>query len=257
MKSFFEIKSQKFDEFYDRNKKSPNKISWNEIDSKAAIATFSELFDSDSEFNPNEINEDNTILLEAIATGRLEWVEFLVRKGADVNFSHEEGGYPLENAVGMDSQEIYDYLEPLTDIEIKHYIFILFTFNREHEPLQTLIDCSVDVDFPREYGSGRTSLIIAVQQGDEKMVKMLLQAGANPNLKDDVSGTTPLIYAVKGQYLRLTHLLLENGADVNIPDLNGDTVFKIAMNLRDEKELPHGKKLRNEKIINLLREFLK
>ncbi|WP_204102207.1 MULTISPECIES: ankyrin repeat domain-containing protein [Spirulina sp. CCY15215] len=252
MKSFFDIKSQKFDEFYEQNQKSLNKISWNEIDSKAAMETFSELFDLDSEFNPNEINEDNTILLEAITTGRLEWVEFLVRKGADVNFGHKEGGYPLEIAAGMALKEIYDYLEPLTDIEIKHFIFISFTVNHEHKPLQTLIDSSIDVDSPRENGNGRTPLIIAVQQGDEKMVKMLLQAGANPNLKDDVSGTTPLISAVKGQYLYLTRLLLDNRADVNISDINGDTAFEIALNLRNEKQLSYKKKLRNEKIIDLL-----
>ncbi|NET90606.1 MAG: ankyrin repeat domain-containing protein [Kamptonema sp. SIO1D9] len=248
MKSFFEIKSQKFDEFSDQDPKPPYKQSWYEINSKATMATFLELFDSDSEFNPNEINEDSTVLLEAILTERLEWVEFLVRKGADVNLGH--GGYPLEFAADMASRmvskEIYDYLEPLTNIEIKHSIFISFTVNHEHKPLQTLIDSSIDVDSPREDGNGRTPLIIAVQQGDDKMAKIFLQAGANPNLKDELSGTTPLISAVKGQYLHLTRLLLENGADVTIPDANGDTALEIALNLQGKK------KLRIKKIIDLL-----
>lgn len=241
MKSFFEIKSQKLDAIC---KKSSDRMSWHEIDLQATLEACSELFDS--EFNPNETNVDGTILLDVMGTERLDLVEFFVGRGADVNLGHEKSGYPLEYAARMASKEIYDYLEPLTNIKIKHYVFILFTVGHEHEALQTLINSSMDVDSPQEYGNGRTPLIISVQQGDEKMAKMLLQAGANPNLKDEDSGTTPLISAVKGQYFHLTCLLLENGADVNIPDANGDTALDIAVSLRG------GKKLRNKKIIDLL-----
>ena len=250
MVSFFQLKSQKFDELYELHRRIKSKKSWNEIDLQATIEACLELFNS--EFDPNEINEEGTILLNIIGTERLDWVKFLVETGADVNLDHDEWGYPLEIAARSTSKEIYNYLEPLTHPEIKNYIFITSTVNHDYQTLQVLIDSGIDVDSPREYENGRTPLIIAVQQGNDKIVKMFLEAGANPNLRDEDSGTTPLISAIKRQYIYMTRLLLENGADINISDQNGYTALEIAMKLQNKKELSHKKKLRNKKIIDLL-----
>ena len=250
MVSFFYLKSQKFDVLYELNRKIKNKKSWEEIYWAATIEACLELFGF--EFDPNEVNEEGTILLSIIGTERLDLVKFLIKKGADANFYHKEGGYPLENAAHLASDDIFDYLEPLTNLKVKYRIFITSTVNHEHKILQRLIASSIDVDSPKEYESGRTALIIAVQQGDDRIVKMLLIAGANPNLKDKDSGTTPLISSVRRQYVYMTRLLLENGADVNVPNEDGETAIEIAMKLQNRKELSHKKKLRNKKIIDLL-----
>lgn len=250
MKSFFQLKSQKFENLYKLNAKHISKISWNKIDLQASVAACLEL--SNYNFDPNEADEETTILLDIIATEKLDLVEFLVKKGADANFYHKEGGYPLENAARLASDDIFNYLEPLTNLKTKYQIFITSTVNNEHEILQRLIASSINVDSPKEYGNGRTPLIIAVQEGNEKMVKIFLEAGANPNLKDEDSGTTPLISAVKRQYIYMTRLLLKNGADVNICDKYGDTPLEIAMKLHNEKKLRNKNKLRTQRIIDLL-----
>lgn len=251
MISFFNLASQKFDELYELNKKMNGKLSWEEICLKVEIEACLELINRD--FNPNEINEErDSILHYMVRASCLDLVKFLVKAGADVNICNKYNEYPLESAARDTSKEIYNYLEPLTHQVIKEKILITSTVNHEHQVIQTFIDSGISVDSPREYGNGRTPLIIAVEQGDDKMTKMLLKAGANPNLKDENSGTTPLVSAVQHQYLHLTRLLLENGADVNLADGNGDTALEIATKLQNEKELPDKKKLRNKKIIDLL-----
>ena len=81
---------------------------------------------------------------------------------------------------------------------------------------------------------------------------MFLEAGANPNLKDEDSGNTPLISVVKRQYIYMTRLLLENGANLNIPDKTGNTPLEIAMDLQIDAKMTLKNKLRNQQIIDLL-----
>lgn len=250
MLSFFELESQKLDKLYELKikRKLPSTL---DVWLQAKIEACLELVNQD--FDPNERNEEGeTILEHIIITGRLDLVQFLVEAGANVNICNNDSEYPLENAARLASEDIFNYLEPLTNLKPKHRIFITSTVNHEHKILQRLIASSIDVDSPKEYESGRTALIIAVQQGNDRIVKMLFKAGANPNLKDENSGTSPLISAVKRQYVHVTRFLLENGANVNITDRSGFTALETAIKLQNEKDLSPKKKLRNKKIIDLL-----
>jgi len=53
-------------------------------------------------------------------------------------------------------------------------------------------------------------------------IKLLLNNGANPNIKEDSFGLTPLHWATEYEDMDMVKLLIENGADPNIPDDNGD-----------------------------------
>ena len=55
---------------------------------------------------------------------------------------------------------------------------------------------------------------MAVTENQVRIARMLLEAGANPNLKD-YKGFTLLTYTVAHDQLRMARLLLENGVDVN------------------------------------------
>ena len=64
-------------------------------------------------------------------------------------------------------------------------------------------------------------LVNASKGGNVKLVKAFLKSNANPNCK--VDGVTPLVWASYKGHLRIVKLLLEKGADINMQDKDGDT----------------------------------
>ena len=86
---------------------------------------------------------------------------------------------------------------------------------------------------------GNTCLTFAVRDEDKKMVKILLDGGANPNITDSW-GHTALMIAVSKyeEYLMdqtgednskdMIEILLESGADVNIRNKTGMTALEYS-----------------------------
>ncbi|KAM9488368.1 B-cell lymphoma 3 protein [Clarias gariepinus] len=75
---------------------------------------------------------------------------------------------------------------------------------------------------------GLTPLHLAVQDGNKKMAKMLLDSGADINAVDDKSGRSPLIHAVEKGCMEMINFLVENGCNVNLQSYSGNTALHIA-----------------------------
>ena len=60
--------------------------------------------------------------------------------------------------------------------------------------------------------------IIAKNGGDERIIKLLIQHGADPNGLDTFNKWTPLFYAIQEGNAKAVKLLLDNGANLNITD---------------------------------------
>ena len=58
------------------------------------------------------------------------------------------------------------------------------------------------------------SLIEAVENGDLKQVRQLLDSGANANV-EDYAAHTPLYHAAQKGHLEIARLLIEDGADID------------------------------------------
>ncbi|MCY4488424.1 MAG: ankyrin repeat domain-containing protein [Deltaproteobacteria bacterium] len=82
---------------------------------------------------------------------------------------------------------------------------------------------------PGDSADGASALLLAIQKGDERIVRLLLGAGADPNLtlpgpevhrKYSLAGATPLLLALGRNEYRIARVLIETGADVNrtLPD---------------------------------------
>jgi ankyrin repeat protein len=67
---------------------------------------------------------------------------------------------------------------------------------------------------------GWAPLFIAVYYGHDRIVKLLLDSGADIN-KADNDGWTPLYFAAQNGYVEIVQLLLEAGADINKAKNNG------------------------------------
>lgn len=63
--------------------------------------------------------------------------------------------------------------------------------------------------------------------GDETMIRLSIEKGANVNSRDN-DGTTPIAWAAFGGYESAVRLLLDNAADFDSPDNNGRTPLSVA-----------------------------
>ena len=75
----------------------------------------------------------------------------------------------------------------------------------------------------------RRPLIAASTKGHEDVVRFVLDAGANPEMGDEL-GNTPLHHAALKGHLRIVQLLLQHGADPTIENKRGATALDAALN---------------------------
>ena len=71
------------------------------------------------------------------------------------------------------------------------------------------------------------SLIEAAAGGDETIVRLLLEKGANTEAQDG-DGNTPLIEAARSGHKAVVSLLLEHGANSDVTNLEGYTAYDCA-----------------------------
>ena len=92
--------------------------------------------------------------------------------------------------------------------------------------VKTLIDAGANIN--AKNGGGWTALMIAITKPE--IVKVLVVAGANVNAKDK-EGCTALMWAVMRENAEVAKALIRAGADVNAKDNDGETVLERAVRL--------------------------
>jgi uncharacterized protein len=75
---------------------------------------------------------------------------------------------------------------------------------------------------------GLTALIFAATSGTAKFVEMLLDAGAFIDSRDNRLATALMDAAAWGR-IDIVNILLERGADPNLQDIDGDTAVEYAL----------------------------
>ncbi|CAL8330188.1 unnamed protein product [Merluccius merluccius] len=78
---------------------------------------------------------------------------------------------------------------------------------------------------------GRTPLQV-MMMGSARVARLLLEAGARPNVADGGTGTTPLHDAARGGFLDTVHILVRFSADPGARDLWGRRPADLARELR-------------------------
>jgi uncharacterized protein len=141
-----------------------------------------------------------TPLMEAARQGNLATIQALLAGGADPKAQEANGGQnALMWAVSQHHADVVDEL-------VKH-----------------------GADVNAHSKTGFTALMFAAQQGDVDSARILLAAKANPNEVMPKSGATPLIIASAISQPEVVSLLLDNGADPNVKDANGFTSLHHAV----------------------------
>jgi ankyrin repeat protein len=200
-----------------------------------------------------------TALLSAIKNGHRSVVQLLVTAGANVNV-WSRGETPILLAAKCEEREIYHYLYPLVNTAIRlcadrdgeHMLqatrkrrireqdrpvekFLEMATIGNVEEVQRALEIGIEVD---ELGAkGHTALMAAAYYGHRAVVKILLAAGADPNLLSDDdglgrAGMTALMLAVSSFFASNRHQvaqqLIAGGADVNQRGIGGKTAIMYA-----------------------------
>lgn len=123
----------------------------------------------------------------ALVNGNFDAAEHLVRRGAVLT---------LEVALCLGWWDDVDRLLPATSDKEKQFALVLSALHGKLDAMRRLIDAGADLNAPSAglYSHG-TPLHHAVSSGSLAAVKVLVEAGANPNVKDSAWGGTPLGWA--------------------------------------------------------------
>lgn len=151
----------------------------------------------DSGLDVNRMVDDHNPLCTAAMMGKLEIVQMLVGRGADLDFKDASGRTPVYYAVESDDPAIVQYL----------------------------LEQGCRADVPNT--EGNTPLMKAADLGKADAVAALLRSGADPTATEK-NGWTPLHLAAIGGYADVTELLAASGAKIDVKDAHGMTPMQYA-----------------------------
>ncbi|XP_068162742.1 protein phosphatase 1 regulatory subunit 12A isoform X2 [Antennarius striatus] len=173
----------------------------------------------------NQPDNEGWIPLHAAAScGYLDIAEYLISQGANVGVVNSEGETPLDIA-----EE--EAMEELLQNEINRQGVDIEAARKEEERVM-LRDArqwlnSGQIQDVRHAKSGGTSLHVAAAKGYVEVLKLLIQAGYDVNIKD-YDGWTPLHAAAHWGKEEACRILVENLCDMDLINKMGQTAFDVA-----------------------------
>uniref|UniRef100_A0A673C1W7 Protein phosphatase 1 regulatory subunit n=1 Tax=Sphaeramia orbicularis TaxID=375764 RepID=A0A673C1W7_9TELE len=173
----------------------------------------------------NQPDNEGWIPLHAAAScGYLDIAEYLISQGASVGVVNSEGETPLDIA-----EE--EAMEELLQNEINRQGVDIEAARKEEERIM-LRDArqwlnSGQIQDIRHAKSGGTALHVAAAKGYVEVLKLLIQAGYDVNIKD-YDGWTPLHAAAHWGKEEACRILVEHLCDMDLINKMGQTAFDVA-----------------------------
>ncbi|KAK7130184.1 hypothetical protein R3I93_019729 [Phoxinus phoxinus] len=173
----------------------------------------------------NQPDNEGWIPLHAAAScGYLDIAEYLISQGANVGVVNSEGETPLDIA-----EE--EAMEELLQNEINRQGVDIEAARKEEERIM-LRDArqwlnSGLINDVRHAKSGGTALHVAAAKGYAEVLKLLIQAGYDVNIKD-YDGWTPLHAAAHWGKEEACRILVEHLCDMDVINKVGQTAFDVA-----------------------------
>ncbi len=168
-------------------------------------------------------------LHQAVYYGDKSQIVKLLSKGADINGFDAKGDTPLNCAVNIDNEDIFNLLiKKGADINKlnKNGTGLIHSAADQGrvEFIELLLNKGIDIN--QKAKNGQTAFHYAVGFDLDDTMQTLLENGADINAVDN-EGKTPLLIAIKCLELNQIWFLLKNGADINHVDNKGRNVIDL------------------------------
>lgn len=214
---------------------------------------------------PEEATQKLRSLIDAKSENiELKKVTTLVAAGADKEVKNEQGKTILQHAVEANIAPVVTFLLQNGANPKEGALVAKAAFNRNINITKALIAAGADVNEKDEHGL--TALYYAVDDVKPEVVRMLLSAGANPNVQTR-SGNTPLHVIMQKPDHRslyppekrdeIVSLLLQQGADVTIANAGGQTPAMLLKGTKHEAYIRVPRKIELDETSRKLLEEMK
>ncbi|XP_014671481.1 PREDICTED: ankyrin-1-like [Priapulus caudatus] len=174
------------------------------------------LLEAGADPNVAETNRGETPLMRAVEEDREMMERILLSHGVDANTADSQGETSLYHAACSGQLDIVNLLleagaDPnVADSYGRTTLYRASCFGRL-DIVRLLLETGANPNVA-ETRNGATPLMMAVKDGEEAVVRMLLSHGADANAADS-QGRNSLYYAAFSGWLDIVRLLLEAGAD--------------------------------------------
>lgn len=181
------------------------------------------------------LNDDKLLhaLYCAIGSDKLDAIDFLTKKGADVNEIYQFSSL-LDDIDNLDTLKFL--ISRGANINGSNVRLLYWASQRgDIDIVDFLLQQGISANLIQKYsdGSGGESpLMAAAFSGEFDIVQLLVENGADVNFKYEYGDNgTALLYAASGGSRHILEYLIQNGAQIDYQDENGDTALMIAASL--------------------------
>jgi hypothetical protein len=129
----------------------------------------------------------------------------------------------------MNNERRVENLSGFNQKYISNYLFSAVEYN-DIDEVEKALEAGADVTIKI---NGDTPLHAAVRVNSPRIIRLLLEYGADSNVKNE-DGDTPLHAAVRVESPRIITLLLEYGADRNVKNDDGESALDLADKVCDD-----------------------
>jgi ankyrin repeat protein len=184
--------------------------------------------------NVNSLADMGQIAInEAILRKNIEMVRILLENGARLDIENEFNQKPIDYALRVGDQEIMQLISSWRVVDSNFEIDDLLVRYQEYEDFNQEI-----INLNSENVLGEFPVHIAIKNQSIADLRGIIKSGGDLNLPtNDGLSLTPLHYAIGTCQLEMVQLLIENGANVEIKDSFHRTPLYMAFLIGETKQL--------------------